>query len=221
MSDVDDYLRISNANSAFNASEAQKNRDWQERMGNTSHQREVADLKAAGLNPILSANAGAAVPTGAVASADTSANSAMATHRASEISAKAQKEAASIAAGAQVAAASIAANAAMHNAELNAANQMQMKLIDAAQKIVDISNGSKLQQLFHFAQSNFNNPLFGALLPSGTWNQGLGNFINNLQSPYSINQNMFNSALYVMQNPASYSYGSGRKTFNSRNYRYY
>ncbi|WGL31268.1 DNA pilot protein [Dipodfec virus UOA04_Rod_848] len=100
ISTLDDYFKrlqgITEANNAWSAEQAQKQMDfqaasadkamkfnhdeaelsrlWQERMSNTAHQREIKDLQAAGLNPVLSAmgGSGAPVTSGATASGYTS-----------------------------------------------------------------------------------------------------------------------------------------------------
>ena len=53
----------------FSADEAQKNRDWQEKMSNSAYTRAVSDLKNAGLNPVLAVSgmSGASTPAGSSA----------------------------------------------------------------------------------------------------------------------------------------------------------
>lgn len=62
-------LELMSAQQAFNASEAQKNRDFQLELANSAYQRAAQDLKKAGFNPALMlGSSGAATPSGSMAS---------------------------------------------------------------------------------------------------------------------------------------------------------
>lgn len=64
------YQWMQEAN-AFNAAEAQKNRDFQREMSDTAYQRAMKDMKLAGLNPVLAGNlGGASTPAGSAAQAN-------------------------------------------------------------------------------------------------------------------------------------------------------
>lgn len=121
----------------FNAAEAAKNRDWQEMMSNTAHQREIRDLQAAGLNPVLSASGGngASVTSGATASGvtssgskgetDTSANSALAGVYSALISAQTQMANAQLSAKTSLEIADKQAAASMYAAQMAAETARQ------------------------------------------------------------------------------------------------
>lgn len=98
---------------AFNADQAAINRSWQEMMSNSAHQREVRDLKAAGLNPVLSAmnGNGASVGSGATASGVVGSGS------------KADADTSTSAAIANLLGSILAAQTSLENANINARTQ--------------------------------------------------------------------------------------------------
>lgn len=123
---------------AFNQGEAASARAWQERMANTTYQRTMADMKAAGLNPMLAySQGGSSVPVGPMASASSASlssglSSAYSAYRHAETGAETQPR---FAGAAELSAAASEASSNAHVMSANAAMKNAMayeKLIDAS-----------------------------------------------------------------------------------------
>lgn len=154
------------AGNAFNASEAAKNREWQQMMSDTAHQREIRDLQAAGLNPVLSASGGngASVTSGATASslsapsmskadADTSANAALASLYNASLQYKAQLHQIDTNARTNLAIANTQADASRYGSDRAAAASMyNSALSSATSKEI---NSRQLENAMKLAQYDF------------------------------------------------------------------
>lgn len=174
----------------FNSLEAAKNRDWQEMMSNTAHQREIRDLQAAGLNPVLSASGGngAAVTSGATASGVTSAG------------AKGDADQSRNAALAQMYGTLMNAQTSMYNANLSAktnlaiADKQAAASAYAAQLAAETARTNNPWQLISTIADSFMSGSYSGNRGSGIGNlaagtsQNLYNWYNNLMD-YAENSN--------------------------------
>lgn len=112
---------ITQMNTAQSQAFAREQMDFQERMSSTAHQREVADLKAAGLNPVLSAGgAGASTPSGASGDVDTSLAQSLVGLYGTMVNAQAQIESAKVSAAAVMGAAGLTSGASKYGSTVSA-----------------------------------------------------------------------------------------------------
>lgn len=151
----------------WSAKEAQKTRDWQESLSNTAHQREVSDLIAAGLNPILAINGGASTPSGATGNAYTGGVS----------SASADSSASSV--------------AGLFSSVLNSAAQLQMQDKQLQFNAAQLSQAKELAQLASDTQlKTSQNALLGSQISANAQMAAAGASAAALQKVHEIDASM-------------------------------
>lgn len=155
----------------LNLEEAQRNRDFQERMSNTAYQRAMADMRVAGLNPMLAfSQGGASVPSGSQGSVDVVKNAPLA-----QMALEAYtgiKKANSSATQADAASISATSNASLNNAKIPGAvaeaekTQEQTQLLKEQQLTERFRRGeidAKTRQLQKEIREEPNAPIYRSL----------------------------------------------------------